>query len=217
MTLVRGRSSAVWARRAALAVVLAGAAIIPGRAASVISTGCQDRACGSAGKVLWSRLLPGSWTASPQDGTVPAQGQAYLAAGGGVAAVGSGLMVTAYDLATGEQRWQVPLTGLPAGAAVVSVRAWPGVVTVGVSVPRTRRHPAGRTEFVLGDRTGAWPGVTRPRCTAARSRPARTARWSSARVRSPATPARPAGSAGGVPPGRGRRPGGWTAGTCTSP
>jgi PQQ-like domain len=155
MTLVRGRSSAVWARRAALAVVLAGTAIIPGRAASVISAGCQDRACGSAGKVLWSRLLPGSWTASPQDGTVPAQGQAYLAAGGGVAAVGSGLLVTAYDLATGEQRWQVPLTGLPAGSAVVSVRAWPGVVTAGVSVPRTRRHPAGRTEFVLGDRTGS--------------------------------------------------------------
>ena len=154
MTLVRGRSSAAWARRAALAVVLAGAAIVPGRAASVIPTGCQDRACGSAGKLLWSRLLPGSWTASPQDGTVPAQGQAYLAAGGGVAAVGSGLLVTAYDLATGEQRWQVPLTGLPAGSAVVSVRAWPGVVTAGVSVPRTRRHPAGRTEFVLGDRTG---------------------------------------------------------------
>ena len=158
MTLVRGRSSAVWARRAALAVVLAGAAIIPGRAASVIPAGCQDRACGSAGKVLWSRLLPGSWTASPQDGTVPAQGQAYLAAGGGVAAVGSGLVVTAYDLATGEQRWQVPLTGLPAGAAVVSVRAWPGVVTVGVAVPRTRRHPAGRTEFVLRDSTGGVAG-----------------------------------------------------------
>lgn len=154
MTLVRGRSTAVWARRAALAVVLAGAAIIPGRAASVIPAGCQDRACGSAGKVLWSRPLPGAWTASPQDGTVPAQGQAYLAAGGGVAAVGSGLLVTAYDLATGEQRWQVPLTGLPAGAAVVSVRAWPGVVTAGVLVPRTRRHPAGRTEFVLGDHTG---------------------------------------------------------------
>jgi outer membrane protein assembly factor BamB len=158
MTLVRGRSSAAWARRAALAVVLAGAAIIPGRAASVISAGCQGRACGSAGKVLWSRLLPGSWAASPQDGTVPAQGQAYLAAGGGVAAVGSGLLVTAYDLTTGEQRWQVPLTGLPAGAAVVSVRAWPGVVTVGVLTPRTRRHPAGRTEVVLGDRTG---GVVR--------------------------------------------------------
>jgi hypothetical protein len=154
MTLVRGRSAAVWGRRAALAVVLAGAAIIPGRAASVIPTGCQDRACGSAGKVLWSRLLPGSWTASPQEGTVPAQRQAYLAAGGGVAAVGSGLLVTAYDLATGEQRWQVPLTGLPAGSAVVSVRAWPGVVTAGVWMPRTRRHPAGRTEFVLGDRTG---------------------------------------------------------------
>ena len=158
MTLVRGRSSAVWARRAALAVVLAGAAIIPGRAASVISAGCQDRGCGSAGKVLWSRLLPGSWTVSLQDGTVPAQGQAYLAAGGGVAAVGSGLTVTAYDLATGEERWQVPLTGLPPGAAVVSVRAWPGVVTVGVSVPRTRRHPAGRTELVLGDRTGRVAG-----------------------------------------------------------
>jgi hypothetical protein len=154
MTLVRGRGSAAWARRAALAVVLVGAAVLPGRAASVISAGCQDRACGPAGKVLWSRLLPGSWTASPQDGTVPAQGQAYVAAGGGIAVAGAGLLVTGYDLTTGEQRWQVPLTGMPAGAAVVSVRAWTGVVTVGVSVPRTRRHPAGRTEFVLSDRTG---------------------------------------------------------------
>ena len=83
--------------------------------------------------MLWTRLLPGSWTASATGGTVLAQGQAYAAAGGQVAVIGFGLTVVAYDVRTGNALWTKALTGLPAGASIESVRAWPGVVTVGVA------------------------------------------------------------------------------------
>jgi hypothetical protein len=135
-------------------VILAGAAIIPGHATGSASAVCKGGRCGSAGKILWTRLLPGSWTASATGGTVLAQGQAYAAAGGQVAAIGFGLTVAAFSLHTGTARWTAALSGLPAGASIESVRAWPGVVTAGVSIPRPRRGRAARTEVVLNASTG---------------------------------------------------------------
>ncbi len=146
---------APWTRRAILAVILAGAAIIPGHASGSAAGPCSGPQCGLAGKVLWTRLLPGSWTASDTGGTVLAQGQAYAAAGGDVAAVGFGLTVVAFDLRSGNWLWTTALSRLPATASIESVRAWPGVVTVGVSIPRPRTGRAVRREVVLGARTGA--------------------------------------------------------------
>jgi PQQ-like domain len=154
---VLARGTTVWARRGILAAVLIGAAIVPGRAASVTSRGCGGRHCArTAGTIRWTRVLPGSWVA--QDGavgTVPASGQAYAAAGSGVAAVGFGQTVAAYRLSDGRALWTASLANLdlPPGAAVVSVRAWTGVLTAGVSVP----DAAGgryREEVVLSAATG---------------------------------------------------------------
>jgi outer membrane protein assembly factor BamB len=136
-------------------VVLAGAAIIPGHATGSASAVCKGGHCGSAGKILWTRLLPGSWTASATGGTVLAQGQAYAAAGGQVAAIGFGLTVVAFNLRTGTALWTAALSGMPAGASIESVRAWPGVVTAGVSLPRPLRGRVARTEVVLSATTGA--------------------------------------------------------------
>ena len=150
---------AAWARRAVLAAVLVGAAIIPGHESGSASSVCKAGQCGTAGTILWTRLLPGSWTAGGTGGTVLTRGQAYVAAGGGVAAVGFGLTVIAFDLRAGKWLWTRALSGLPAGASIESVRAWPGVVTAGVSVPRSRHGRAARTEVVLADRTGARVGA----------------------------------------------------------
>jgi len=77
--------------------------------------------------VRWATPLSGGWNVAPGlAGTVPASGLAYAAVGGGLAAVGAGLTVTAYSSQTGVLQWQDTLTGFPAGAAIVSVRAWPG-------------------------------------------------------------------------------------------
>ena len=61
--------------------------------------------------------------------------------------------MTAYSSRTGTLEWRVTLTGFPAGAAIVSVRAWPGEVTAGVSY-----RPAGgaprRTEVALSGTDG---------------------------------------------------------------
>jgi hypothetical protein len=91
-------------------------------------------------------------------GTVPASGLAYAAVGGGVAAVGAGLTIAAYSAVTGTAEWQETLTGFPAGAAIVSVRVWPGEVTAGVSY-RPAGRPAQRTEVVIstGDSSRAGP------------------------------------------------------------
>ncbi len=80
---------------------------------------------------------------------MPASGQASVAAGGKLAVVGIGLDVTGYDLATGHRRWQVTLAA-PPGAMIMSVRAWPGVVTVGLLAPGGRS----RTEVVLSASDG---------------------------------------------------------------
>ncbi|HEU5421109.1 MAG TPA: PQQ-binding-like beta-propeller repeat protein [Streptosporangiaceae bacterium] len=155
MVLTRG--SALWARRGILAVVLVGAALIPGRARSLPAAHCTGQSCHPVtAKISWKRPLPGRWTAqSGALGTVLSKGQAYAAAGGGVAAVGFGVSVVAYRLATGAPLWTMALAGFPPQSAIVSVRAWDNVVTAGVSVPATRGRAAHREEIVLSAATGA--------------------------------------------------------------
>jgi PQQ-like domain len=153
-------------RRWALAVVLVGVALVPypshnaagAPAASACRSGCRS---GSVpGLVSWVTPLPGSWdVVSGLTGTVPASGLAYLSIGDTVVAVGAGLTVTGYSPKTGALRWRVTLTGFPAGAAIVSVRTWPGEVTAGVSYQAS--GAAGgleRTEVVLSDPAGTQTG-----------------------------------------------------------
>jgi PQQ-like domain len=103
----------------------------------------------------WAVRLSGTWSAGTgpgttgDGGTVPAVGQAYVAVGGGVAVVGTGLSLTGYTLSRGGQLWQTTL-GAPAGTVIMSVRAWPGAVTVGLLSPDGRS----RTEVVLNATTG---------------------------------------------------------------
>jgi outer membrane protein assembly factor BamB len=148
----------VWARRGALAVVLLGAAILPAHAIGTTGPACRAHGCSTGGKIRWSRELPGSWIAqSGAVGTVLSDGEAYVAAGGGVAAIGFGLTVEAYRLATGDPLWTAGPSVLPAfppGALITSVRSWPGVVTVGVSIPAAGRRPPSRDEVVLSGRSG---------------------------------------------------------------
>ena len=148
-----------------LAVVLVpypvpGAAGVPPAAACRV--GC--RASGSTpSMVRWTAPLPGVWDVAPGlAGTVPASGLAYASVSGGFAAVGAGLTVTAYSSRTGALEWQDTLTGFPPGAAIVSVRAWPGEVTVGVSYRPVAgdQHPGAprRTEVALSGTGGAQSG-----------------------------------------------------------
>jgi hypothetical protein len=153
-------------RRWALAVVLVGVALVPypsltaagAPPVSACRSGCRP---GSVpGLVSWATPLAGSWdVASGLTGTVPAAGLAYLSVGDGVVAVGAGLTVTAYSSKTGALRWRATLTGFPAGAAIVSVRTWPGEVTAGVSYQSSgaARGPE-RTEVVLSDPAGTQTG-----------------------------------------------------------
>jgi outer membrane protein assembly factor BamB len=125
-----------WARRLSFAAVLLVAAITPGMAAGWSSQQCPRSHCQSAGTIRWIRPMPGSWTVqSGEVGTTPVGGQAYAALGTQIAAVGSGLTVSAYQARTGQRLWTTPLTGFPAGSSITAVRVWPGVVTVGVVPP----------------------------------------------------------------------------------
>jgi outer membrane protein assembly factor BamB len=112
---------------------------------------------------------------------MPAQGDPYAAIGQDVAALGLGTTVQAFDARTGVPRWTTDLGGPvsarpgPAdGRQIVSVRSWPGVVTVGLSsVPGSSlgqsagsgRQASGpqETEVVLDAATGreirAYPGA----------------------------------------------------------
>jgi PQQ-like domain len=81
---------------------------------------------------------------------VPADDRAaYVAVGSGLVVVGTGLSLTGYAQRTGEERWQTTLTA-PTGAVIMSVRAWPGVITVGLLAPGGHA----RTELVLNAATG---------------------------------------------------------------
>ncbi len=73
-------------------------------------------------------------------------------------AVGSGLTVTGYSSQTGALRWRVTLTGFGAGAAIVSVRTWPGEVTAGVSQASASARSPKRTEVVLSGSAGVQLG-----------------------------------------------------------
>jgi hypothetical protein len=132
VTVTRG--PVTWAKRAFVAIVLVGAAVIPGRASSGQPQHCAGIRCTSAGSILWTAGLPGLWLAEAGiSGTVPAQVGAYAATGGGVAVIGAGTDVTAFDESTGKRLWRVALTGLPAGSAVVGVRAFRQIIAVGVA------------------------------------------------------------------------------------
>lgn len=150
-------------RRWALAAVLLGVALLPYPVASAIS-GLPAVACRSgcrAGSVTrmikWTQSLSGPWQViAGLTGTVPASGLAYVSVGYGVAAVGDGLLVSGYSARTGAPLWYQTLTGFPAGAAIVSVRTWPGEVTAGVSY--TSAGHTERTEVVLSGSTGVQAG-----------------------------------------------------------
>ena len=166
-----------WLRRWVLAAALLGVVLVPypvqGAAgvppAAACRAGCRASGSGSVPSMIrWTTPLSGAWNVAPGlAGTVPASGLAYASVGGGLAAVGTGLTVTAYSSRTGLLEWRDALTGFPAGAAIVSLRAWPDEVTAGVSYrPAAKdRHPgaARRTEVVLsaagGAQTGRYPAA----------------------------------------------------------
>jgi hypothetical protein len=151
-------------RRWVLAAVLIGVVLVPypSTGATGASPAAACRAACRPGAVptmvRWTAPLPGTWVAAPgMTGTVPSSGLAYAAVGGGVAAVGAGLTVSVYSAASGALEGQYTLTGFPAGAAIMSVRAWPGEVTAGVSY-RPAGHPAQRTEVVISTADDASAG-----------------------------------------------------------
>jgi PQQ-like domain len=130
------RGPATWAKRAFIAVVLVGAAVIPGRASSGQPQHCAGVRCNAAGSILWTTGLPGLWLAQPGvSGTVPDKVGAYAATGGGVAVIGAGNGVSAFDERTGKRLWRVDLTSVPAGSAVVGVRAFQQIIAVGMAPP----------------------------------------------------------------------------------
>ena len=150
-------------RRWALAVVLLGVALLPYPTLGSVSAGpaavCRSgcRAGSVPSMIKWTRPLAGSWQVLPGlTGTVPASGLAYVSVGYGVAAVGAGLTVSGYSAKTGAPLWDQTLAGLPAGAAIVSVRTWPGEVTAGVSYPSAGHLD--RTEVVISGSTGIQSG-----------------------------------------------------------
>ncbi len=137
-----------------IALVLLGAAIIPGRASSQSTSPCTGSRCNRDGSVLWTSALPGPWIAEGGvSGTVPAAGEAYAASSDHTAVVAAGLMVTGYRAATGQRSWQSTLTGLAPGSAIIGVRAWPSVIAVGVSEPDGKAGQR-RVEVILAASTG---------------------------------------------------------------
>jgi PQQ-like domain len=156
----RSRRSA--ARRAVLAIAILVVVLFPlpvlASDTPPKSPVCQGAGCRAqpASAQLWAVRLSGTWSAGTgpgstgDGGTVPVVGQAYVAVGSGVAVIGTGLSLTGYATSSGAQLWQVAL-GAPAGTAIISVRAWQGVVTAGLLAPTGRT----RTEVVIDATTGA--------------------------------------------------------------
>jgi hypothetical protein len=149
------RPVTLWWRRGVLASVLLAVVVIPlpgGPVTGPQPVACQGRTCHPAVSAQrWTSLLPGTWAVGRgPTGTVPVSGQAYVAVGDGVAVVGVGLTVEAYGLRDGQARWKLTLTALRPGSVIMSVRAWTGVVTIGVAAPAS----SGRTEIVIDNVTG---------------------------------------------------------------
>jgi hypothetical protein len=143
-------------RRSALGLILLAVVLFPSGTPSHHARSCHPKSCPVAGAIVWSKPLTGAWIAeSGVQGTVFADGQAFAAVGHGVAAIGFGLTLDAYDSGTGFPRWASNLTGVPIGASIISVRVWPGVVTAGVELPGgSAAGAAGREEVVLDAITG---------------------------------------------------------------
>src|SRR5262249_56193398 len=96
-------------------------------AATWSSFQCQEPGCEKAGTVRWIRPLPGSWAVqNGMAGTAPATGQAYAALGAQLAAIGSGLTVSAHRASTGRRLWTTQPTGFAPRAAITAVPGWPG-------------------------------------------------------------------------------------------
>jgi hypothetical protein len=139
-------------RRGVLTAALLAVAFfpVPGLVSSQQAATCHGCRAQPVNAQRWVVPLQGQWVAgNGASGTVAASGQAYLAVGGAVAAVGYGLTVSGYGLRDGVPLWQVTLAE-PAGSAIISVRAWPGVVTAGVA----GRAGKARTEVVIDATTG---------------------------------------------------------------
>jgi hypothetical protein len=142
-----------FARRGVLAAVLLAIIIIPlpSLAASQPAPSCRGCHASTANAERWAVRLSGQWAAGDgATGTVPVTGQAYVAVGGRMAVVGDGLTLTAYQLRDGAVLWQTRLTAGP-GWQIMSVRAWQGVVTAGITGPSGTT----RTEVVVNGATGA--------------------------------------------------------------
>ncbi len=196
--------------------MLIGAALIPGYTTGSASRQCLGPRCGPTGTVRWLRPLSGSWIAAGGIvGTVPASGQAFVAAGPQVAAIGYGLTVRGFDVRTGHPLWAATLAGFPAGASIVSVRSWNQVVTVGVGFPVASASGTVRDEVVLaapsGQRIRAYPAASYGGAVAADA--GHTVVVGSTAVTGyDNRSGRPAGAGR---PGGCRRRGGPTAATCT--
>lgn len=149
----RAGATAVRARRAVLAAVLLAVIVVPlpSLASSQQPPSCRGCHGQPANPERWTARLFGQWAAGDgAAGTVPVSGQAYVAVGGGLALVGDGLTVNAYRLRDGTSLWRDQLSAA-AGSAIMSVRAWQGVVTAGIA----SHSGSARTEVVIDAATGA--------------------------------------------------------------
>lgn len=158
---------APWLRRGALLAVLLAVAFFPyptqSAPALVAAPGCRS-GCHPAkvNMFRWADQLLGQWNLDPGvAGTVPATGTAYAAVAGGVAVLGVGMTVYAYSASNGSLMWQQTLSDFPADAAIVSVRSWPGEVTVGVGYSGSG-GVSKRTEVVFPDGTDGVPSAEYP-------------------------------------------------------
>jgi hypothetical protein len=147
-------------RRSVLGLILIAVVLFPGGMAAFHSKVCRQSDCPADGEVVWSRALAGSWLAeNGPGGTVYSAGQAYVAVGSDVAAIGFGLTLDAFDAATGLPRWAVTLNGVPAGSSIISVRVWPGVVTAGVEVAANSGNAVSGIAGFAGAGAGAGAGA----------------------------------------------------------
>lgn len=154
-----GRVRRAGPRRWLLAAVLLAVIVVPlpGPTSAQQPATRTARLRGSAER--WTVPLPGQWIAAGgASGTVPASGQGYVSVGGGLAAVGDGLAVTAYRLSDGARLWQLTLDA-PAGSKIMSVRAWHGLVTAGVAGPSGMTRTERAISASAGTELGRYPAA----------------------------------------------------------